>query len=82
MAARWRATAASRADTAKISDSNKVDLTSALAYSKSDYFQQVGGQVGLTKMISYARQLGLAEKTGINTSNESKPEEFGGGANR
>jgi membrane peptidoglycan carboxypeptidase len=59
-------------NTAAISDSNKVDLTRALAYSKNDYFQQVGGQVGLTKMISYARQLGLGEKTGINTSNESK----------
>lgn len=58
------------ADTAAISDSNRVDLTRALAYSKNDYFQQVGGQVGFTKMISYARQLGLGEKTGINVRNE------------
>jgi len=58
------------ANTAAISDSNKVDLTSALAHSKNEYFQQVGGQVGFNKMISYARQLGLGEKTGINIKNE------------
>jgi membrane peptidoglycan carboxypeptidase len=60
------------ADTTAISDSNKVDLTRALAYSKNDYFQQVGGQVGFNRMISYARQLGLGEKTGINVRNESQ----------
>jgi membrane peptidoglycan carboxypeptidase len=59
------------ADTAAISDSNRVDLTRALAYSKNDYFQQVGGQVGFTKMISYAHRLGLGERTGINLRNES-----------
>ena len=58
------------ANTAAISDSNRVDLTHALAYSKNDYFQQVGGQVGFTKMISYAHQLGLGERTGINLHNE------------
>jgi penicillin-binding protein 2 len=58
------------ASTAAISDSNHVDLTHALAHSKNDYFQQVGGQVGFTKMISYARQLGLGERTGINLRNE------------
>jgi penicillin-binding protein 2 len=60
------------ANTSAISDTNKVDLTSALAHSKNDYFQQVGGQVGFDKMISYARQLGLGEKTGVNLQNESK----------
>lgn len=60
------------ADTTAISDSNKVDLTRALAYSKNEYFQQVGGQVGFAKMISYARELGLGEKTGINVRNESQ----------
>jgi penicillin-binding protein 2 len=59
------------ANTAAISDSNRVDLTHALAYSKNDYFQQVGGQVGFTKMISYAHRLGLGERTGINLRNES-----------
>lgn len=58
-------------NTAAISDSNRVTLTQALAHSKNPYFQQVGGQVGLVKMISYARQLGLGEKTGINFRNEA-----------
>ncbi|MFS8084529.1 MAG: penicillin-binding transpeptidase domain-containing protein [Acidobacteriota bacterium] len=58
------------ADTAAISDSNRVTLTSALAHSKNEYFQTVGGQVGFTKMISYAHQLGLGERTGINIRNE------------
>jgi penicillin-binding protein 2 len=59
-------------DTTAISDSNKVDLTRALAFSKNEYFQQVGGQVGFSRMMSYARQLGLGEKTGINTRDESQ----------
>jgi penicillin-binding protein 2 len=60
------------ADTTTISDSNRVTLTSALAHSKNEYFQTVGGRVGFSKMISYARQLGLGEKTGINVRNESQ----------
>jgi len=59
------------ANTAAISNSNRVNLTQALAYSKNDYFQQVGGQVGFDKMISYARQVGLGTKTGINLRSES-----------
>jgi len=59
------------ADTTAISDSNRVSLTSALAHSKNEYFQTVGGRVGFSKMISYARLLGLGEKTGINARNES-----------
>lgn len=58
-------------NTTAISDSNRVDLTQALAHSKNEYFQQVGGQVGFSKMISYARMMGLGEKTGINARNES-----------
>jgi len=49
------------ADTTTISESNSVTLTSALAHSKNEYFQTVGGRVGFDKMISYARQLGLGE---------------------
>jgi membrane peptidoglycan carboxypeptidase len=59
------------ANTTTISDSNKVDLTRALAFSKNEYFQQVGGQVGFSRMMSYAQQLGLGERTGINTRDES-----------
>ncbi len=56
-----------------VSDGSKyrIDLTDALAYSNNSYFQSVGGQVGFDKMVSYARQLGLGEKTGINYANES-----------
>jgi penicillin-binding protein 2 len=57
-------------DTSNISDSNRMDLTKALAYSNNTYFQQVGGRVGFDKMVSYARRLGLGEKTGINAPNE------------
>jgi membrane peptidoglycan carboxypeptidase len=49
-----------------------MNLTNALAYSNNTYFQQVGGQVGFEKMISYARRLGLGEKTGINAPNETQ----------
>lgn len=59
------------ADTTTISDGNRVSLTSALAHSKNEYFQTVGGQVGFSKMISYAHLLGLGEKTGINARNET-----------
>ena len=31
----------------------------------------MGGQVGFDKMVTYARELGLGEKTGINYVNES-----------
>jgi membrane peptidoglycan carboxypeptidase len=57
-------------DTTNISDGNHVTLTSALAHSKNPYFQQVGQQVGFDKMVSYARRLGLGEKTGINVDKE------------
>src|SRR5207237_5171647 len=33
-------------------------------------FQQVGGRVGFDKMVAYARELGLGQKTGINEPNE------------
>jgi beta-lactamase class D len=57
---------------ANVSDSNHDNLTKALAYSKNEYFQQVGSRVGFEKMISYSRQLGLGEKTGINSPGEFK----------
>ncbi len=57
-------------DPTKISDNGQVNLTKALAYSKNEYFQQVGEQVGFDKMVSYSRKFGLGEKTGINSRNE------------
>ena len=48
----------------------RIDLTDALAYSNNQYFQSVGGKVGFDKMVGYARELGLGERTGINYVNE------------
>jgi membrane peptidoglycan carboxypeptidase len=53
-----------------VSDRYRLDLTDALAYSNNTYFQHVGGQVGFNKMMSYAREMGLGEKTGVNAPNE------------
>src|SRR6266576_2706391 len=49
---------------------NNLNLTDALAHSNNTYFQRVGGEVGFDKMVNYARELGLGEKTGINYPNE------------
>ncbi|MFL6207963.1 MAG: penicillin-binding transpeptidase domain-containing protein [Pyrinomonadaceae bacterium] len=49
---------------------NRLDLTDALAYSNNGYFQNVSGHVGFERMVSYARQLGLGERSGINQANE------------
>lgn len=54
-------------------DGYRIDLTSALAHSDNPFFQQVGGRIGPDKMVNYARQLGLGEKTGLNV-----PFEFAG----
>ena len=42
------------------------DLTSALARSDNPYFERVGSSLGFDKMVQYARELGLGEKTGAN----------------
>lgn len=58
--------------TVNISDgSYRLDLTDSLAYSNNAYFQKVGGYVGFERMMGYAREFGLGEKTGINHPNES-----------
>jgi penicillin-binding protein 2 len=46
------------------------DLTSALAHSDNPYFERVGGSLGFDKMVRYARELGLGEKTGANVPYE------------
>lgn len=50
---------------------NRLNLIDALAASNNPYFQSIGGRVGFEKMKSYAKDLGLGEKTGINMPNES-----------
>jgi cell division protein FtsI/penicillin-binding protein 2 len=56
-----------------VGDGYRIDLTSALAHSDNPFFQTVGTKIGSEKMVSYARELGLGEKTGINV-----PFEFAG----
>jgi penicillin-binding protein 2 len=59
-------------ETASVSDRRySIDLTDALAYSNNGYFQNVGGRVGFDRLMTYARELGLGERTGINHANES-----------
>jgi cell division protein FtsI/penicillin-binding protein 2 len=47
-------------------DGYRTDLTSALAHSDNPFFQQVGSRIGFDKMVNYAKQFGLGEKTGVN----------------
>jgi len=48
-----------------------MKLDYALAKSNNGYFQRVGSNVGNTKMIEYARKLGLGAPTGINAEGET-----------
>jgi cell division protein FtsI/penicillin-binding protein 2 len=48
------------------SDRPRMDLTSALARSDNGYFERVGSGLGFDKMIHYAKEMGLGEKTGAN----------------
>lgn len=56
--------------TETVSAGSNLNLTDALAHSNNTYFQRVGGEVGFDKMVSYAREMGLGERTGINYPNE------------
>lgn len=49
----------------------RLHLDDALAYSNNGYFQMVGTTVGNSKMIDYAKELGLGEPTGINAEGET-----------
>src|SRR5687767_8960026 len=51
--------------------STRMDLDYALAKSNNGYFQRVGVNMGSSKMIDYAKSLGLGEKTGINAERET-----------
>ena len=54
------------AEITTISDRSRMDLTSALARSDNPYFERVGSGIGFDKMLHYAKELGLGEKTGAN----------------
>ncbi len=49
----------------------RMNLDDALAFSNNAYFQNVGVRLGNTKVIGYARALGLGEPTGINMDGEA-----------
>lgn len=49
-----------------VSERSKTELTGALARSDNPYFERVGANLGFDKMVHYARELGLGEKTGAN----------------
>lgn len=51
--------------------STRMDLDYALAKSNNGYFQRVGVNMGSSKMVEYARDLGLGQKTGINADGET-----------
>jgi len=54
------------AELTTVSDRSRMDLSSALARSDNYYFERVGSGLGFDKMIHYAKELGLGEKTGAN----------------
>ena len=56
-----------------VGDGYRIDLTAALAHSNNPFFETVGSKIGFDKMVNYARELGLGEKTGANV-----PFEFSG----
>lgn len=49
---------------------SNLALDDALAFSNNPYFQRAGVTFGNEKMISYAKELGLGEPTGINLEGE------------
>jgi beta-lactamase regulating signal transducer with metallopeptidase domain len=60
------------AERVRVGAMNKaLDLTEALARSDNTYFSFVGGRVGAERLLAYARELGLGERTGINYAGES-----------
>ena len=50
---------------------SRRDLDDALAYSDNPYFQRAGVIIGNSKMIEYARELGLGQPTGLNVDGET-----------
>lgn len=53
------------------SSTTGMDLDLALARSNNGYFQRAGTNFGNEKMVSYAKTLGLGERTGINAEGET-----------
>lgn len=54
-----------------VSGGDTINMIDALAVSNNEYFQDLGEQLGFERVISYCREWGLGELTGINISGES-----------
>lgn len=54
-----------------VGEASSINLDTALAFSKNPYFQRAGVKMGSSKMIEYAKDLGLGQKTGINAEGET-----------
>ncbi|HEX3102574.1 MAG TPA: penicillin-binding transpeptidase domain-containing protein, partial [Pyrinomonadaceae bacterium] len=50
--------------------STRRNLDDAVAFSDNGYFQSVGANLGNTKLVEYAKDLGLGEPTGLNMPGE------------
>ncbi len=59
-----------KTDGSLTTSTNRLGLDVALARSDNGYFQRAGSAMGNTKVIEYAKQLGLGEPTGFATVNE------------
>ncbi len=59
-----------KTDGSLTTSTNRLGLDVALARSDNGYFQRAGSAMGNTKVIEYAKQLGLGEPTGFATEGE------------
>lgn len=59
-----------KTDGSLTTSTNRLGLDVALARSDNGYFQRAGSAMGNTKVIEYAKQLGLGEPTGFAIENE------------
>ncbi len=57
-------------ETGALKTPSRLGLDDALAFSNNGYFQRAGVSFGNEKMITYAKELGLGEPTGINLDGE------------
>ena len=55
----------------QIGNGGGMELQDAIAHSNNGYFQRVGSNLGSRKMVEYAHELGLGERTGINADGET-----------
>ena len=55
----------------RIGNGGGMELQDAIAHSNNGYFQRVGSNLGSRKMVEYAHELGLGERTGINADGET-----------